>query len=439
MGLGKTHQAMALMAAISNLILPKKAHFLVVCPTSVIYHWQDKLTAFLPHLRVQLFHGLKRKLSAPTQGGVIVTTYGIVRLQKEMFADLEIQLAIYDEIQLAKNPKSGTHKGLRAIKAHMHLGLTGTPIENNLSELKALFDIVLPQYLPKEALFRSQYIYPIERDNDEEKKAQLTKLIKPFTLRRRKSEVLQELPSKSEDRIYCDLSEEQEKIYGDVLEERRRSLLQTLRDPEEKIPYMHIFSLLSSLKQICNHPALYAQDVEHYKKYDSSKWELFMELLTEALESEQKVVVFSQYLQMLDIMETYLQEKHIGYAQIRGDTQDRRRQLEKFQNEEGCKVFLGSLQAAGLGIDLTAASVVILYDRWWNSARENQAIDRVHRMGQKWGVQVYKLITKGTIEESIDKMITKKGQLMEEIITVDDQSTLKSLSRDELIALLEPA
>lgn len=436
MGLGKTHQAMALIAAISNLLLPKKALFLVVCPTSVIYHWQDKLAAFLPHLRVQMFHGLKRKLVAPEAGGVIVTTYGIVRLQKELFANLEIDLAIYDEIQLAKNPKSGIHKGLKEVKARMHLGLTGTPIENNLLELKALFDLVLPGYLPKESLFKSQYLNPIERDNNEEKKSQLIKLIKPFSLRRRKSEVLQELPSKSEDKIYCDLSEEQQKIYRDLLEERKRTLVEALKNPEEKVPYMHIFSLLSALKQICNHPALYLNDVEHYKKYQSSKWELFEELLAEALESGQKVVIFSQYLQMLDIMEAYLREKHIGYAQIRGDTQDRRKQLETFQGDEECKVFLGSLQAAGLGIDLTAASVVIMYDRWWNLARESQAIDRVHRMGQKWGVQVYTLITKDTIEERIDQMIMKKGKLMEEIVTVDDQSTLKSLSRSELIELL---
>lgn len=435
MGLGKTHQAMALMAAISNAQLVRKPLFLVVCPTSVIYHWQDKLAMFLPHLRVQMFHGLKRSLDKPSDGGVIVTTYGIVRLQKELFTNLEIDLAIYDEVQLAKNPKSGLHKALKEIKAQMHLGLTGTPIENNLLELKALFDVTLPGYLPKEATFRSQYLYPIERENNQEKKAQLIKLIKPFTLRRKKSEVLQELPAKSEDKVYCDLSEEQQKLYKEALEERKRSLLESLQNPEEKVPYMHIFSLLSSLKQICNHPALYVKDVAHYKKYHSGKWELFEELLTEAVESEQKVVVFSQYLQMLEMMEAYLKEKGVAYAQIKGETQDRRVQMEKFQKEEKCLVFLGSLQAAGLGIDLTAASIVIMYDRWWNTARENQAIDRVHRMGQKRGVQVFKLITKSTIEERIDGMITRKGRLMEEIVQADDQATLKMFSRAELIEL----
>jgi SNF2 family DNA or RNA helicase len=178
------------------------------------------------------------------------------------------------------------------------------------------------------------------------------------------------------------------------------------------------------------------KDPNHYKKYESGKWDLFVELLEEARESEQKVVIFSQNLYMLDIIQHYLEEKKWGYAQIRGETINRREELKRFQEDPECIVFIGSLQAAGLGIDLTAASVVILYDRWWNAARENQAIDRVHRIGQKWGVQVYKLITKNTIEEKIDKMITRKGKLLEEVVSSDDQSLIKNFTRSELIELL---
>jgi len=437
MGLGKTHQAMALICAIQNYSKDKAPLFLVVCPTSVIYHWQDKLSTFLPQLKVHLFHGPKRKLGDLSEGGVIVTSYGVVRSQKELFADLSIDLAVYDEVQVAKNARSRLHQVLRTLKATMAVGLTGTPIENSLLELKALFDLTLPGYMPKDALFRSQYLQPIERFGDQEKKVQLSRLVKPFILRRRKSEVLQELPEKSIDKTYCDLSEDQSELYQSAIADRKSGLIRALADPAEKVPYLHIFSLLSTLKQICNHPALFHKDAAHYKKYTSHKWDLFIELLEEAFASQQKVVIFSQYLQMLDIFELYLKEKGVGYAQIRGSTADRRGELERFQTDPECRVFIGSLQAAGLGIDLTAASVVIMYDRWWNLARENQAIDRVHRMGQKWGVQVYKLITKKTIEERIDAMITKKGRLMEEIVTADDQATLKSFTREELLSLLE--
>lgn len=436
MGLGKTHQAMALIAATLNQKEGEKKRFLVVCPTSVIYHWEDKLKIFLPQMRVHTFHGTKRSLKALPKEGLILTTYGILRVEQEALEKIHFEVAIFDEIQLAKNPASRMHEALSQVKARMRIGLTGTPIENNLRELKALFDIVLPGYMPGETRFREMFINPIEKGFDEEKKELLTKLIRPFVLRRRKSEVLQELPEKSEDKSYCDLSQDQLKLYQETLTKESDELISQLRDRGNKINYVHVFALLSRLKQICNHPALVHKDPLNFKKYASGKWDLFVELLEEARESEQKVVIFSQYLYMLDIMEHFLKEKGWGYAQIRGDTVNRREELRRFQEDPECVVFIGSLQAAGLGIDLTAASVVFMYDRWWNAARENQAIDRVHRLGQKWGVQVYKLITKGTIEEKIDRMITRKGQLLEDIIGSEDQAVLKKFSRSELIDLL---
>lgn len=436
MGLGKTHQAMALIAATMNQPAVEKRNYLVVCPTSVIYHWQDKLETFLPHLPVQTFHGLKRSLSPQPSGGLILTSYGILRMEQKMFETIPFDVAIFDEVQLAKNPSSRVHEALKRVKARTRIGLSGTPIENNLRELKALFDVVLPGYMPSEARFRELFINPIEREANEEKKALLSQIIRPFVLRRRKAEVLKELPEKSEDKSYCDLSAEQKKLYQETLSQNKDRLIAGLRDQGAPVNYVHIFSLLSRLKQVCNHPALVHKDPANYKKYESGKWELFVELLDEARESEQKVVVFSQYLYMLDIIEIYLKERGWGYAQIRGDTLKRREELKRFQEDPACVVFIGSLQAAGLGIDLTAASVVILFDRWWNAARENQAIDRVHRIGQKWGVQVYKLITKNTIEEKIDRMITRKGRLLEEVVTADDQAVLKKFSRSELIELL---
>ncbi len=436
MGLGKTHQAMALIAATLNQKESTKKRFLVVCPTSVIYHWQDKLETFLPKINVHTFHGLKRSLAKLPKEGLILTTYGILRVEKKEIEKIPFEVAVFDEVQVAKNATSRVHEALTHIQARMRIGLTGTPIENNLRELKALFDIVLPGYMPSEARFRELFINPIEKEMNEEKKILLTQLIRPFVLRRRKSEVLQELPEKSEDKSYCDLSKEQLELYQGTLEKDRDELILQLRDRDTKVNFVHVFALLSRLKQICNHPALVEKDPANYKKYASGKWDLFVELMEEARESQQKVVVFSQYLYMLDIIEHFLKERGWGYAQIRGDTVNRREELKRFQEDPDCLVFIGSLQAAGLGIDLTAASVVIMYDRWWNAARENQAIDRVHRIGQKWGVQVYKLITKGTIEEKIDVMISKKGQLMEDIVTADDQSALKKFSRSDLIDLL---
>lgn len=436
MGLGKTHQAMALFAGILNKRASKENLFLVVCPTSVIYHWQDKLERFFPSISVYTFHGIKRSLKGFPKSGVVLTTYGILRREAKSLESIFFTVAVFDEIQIAKNPSSRVHKALTHIQGGMKLGLTGTPIENNLYELKSLFDVVLPGYMPNEQRYRDLFVTPIEMNADEEKKTLLSRMIKPFILRRRKLDVLTELPEKSEDSYHCELSHDQNKMYKEFLSQRSQQLITKLRSQDERINYVHIFSLLSHLKQICNHPALIHKDLDNYQKYSSGKWDLFVELLEEAHDSEQKVVVFSQYLQMMDIMVHYLNERKWNFSQIRGDTKDRREELKRFHNDPDCTVFIGSLQAAGLGIDLTAASVVIMYDRWWNAARENQAIDRVHRIGQNRGVQVYKLITKGTIEESIDKMIFRKGRLLEEVVSTDDQSMLKKFTRSELIELL---
>lgn len=434
MGLGKTHQAMALLAAVLNH--KKGVRFLIVAPTSVIYHWQEKLARFLPKLKVHFFHGTKRSLKRLPKTGVLLTSYGILRLERKRLEKIPFEIAIFDELQVAKNPQSLLHEALLHIRAKMRLGMSGTPIENNLRELKALFDITLPGYMPSEAHFRDFFLLPIEKEGSSEKKQLLSRLIKPLILRRKKRDVLSELPEKTEDKSYADLSEEQERLYKETLEKQRKTLLADLQEGQKPIPYIHIFSVLSSLKQVCNHPALALKDTAHYQKYSSGKWDLFVELLNEALEGEQKVVVFSQYLGMLDIIEKYLQEKGVAYAQIRGETRNRQEEMRRFQEDPHCMVFIGTLGAAGVGIDLTAASIVILYDRWWNAARENQAIDRVHRIGQKWGVQVYKLITKGTIEEKIDLLITRKGTLLEEVILADDEDQVKTFTRDELIDLL---
>lgn len=442
MGLGKTHQAMALMASVMNLFLSMaegiSCHFLVVCPTSVIYHWQEKLEQFLPGLRVCTFYGTKRSLKSFHQDyDVLLTSYGILRNEQELLSKVQFEVAVFDEIQVAKNQSSRVYAALTSLNVQMKVGLTGTPIENHLRELKSLFDIVNPSYMPGETEYREFFVKPIEKEHNSKRKALLNRLIRPFIMRRKKEDVLTDLPEKIEEVAYCDLLMQQQQLYREVLEQRRRHLIEELRNEKTPIPFLHIFALLSSLKQICDHPAVYLKVPRDYKKYESGKWELFCELLREARESQQKVVVFSQYLGMIDIFEDYLTDQRIGFATIRGATQNRKEQLQRFNRDPDCEVFVGSLQAAGLGVDLTAGSVVIHYDRWWNAARENQATDRVHRIGQTRGVQVFKLVVKGTFEERIDAMIERKGQLMEDVIGVDEAETIKTFTRAELMQLLE--
>jgi SNF2 family DNA or RNA helicase len=437
MGLGKTHQAMALLAAVLKKDQERVKKYMVVCPTSVLYHWQNLLERFLPTVKALLYYGPFRSIDQLDSHDLLLTSYGVVRSEKENLDKIPFELIILDEVQIAKTSSSSTHKSLKKLKTKMLLGLTGTPLENRLSELKALFDVILPSYLPSDSLFHKEFTIPIEKNNDTEKQELLTSLIKPFILRRKKADVLKELPEKIEEIAICNLSTEQEKLYEETLVEQRASIIQDLQNSSKPIPFMHIFSLFSKLKQICNHPALFHKNFEHFKKHASGKWELFIELLNEAFESGQKVVVFSQYLDMLTMMKSYLKSKSIGYSMITGATKDRKEQIEAFFKDPNKKVFLASLLAAGVGIDLSCASVVIHYDRWWNPAKEDQATDRVHRIGQSRGVQVFKFICKDTIEEHIHKMIERKKRLFLETIGHDDMDQLKLLSREELISVLK--
>lgn len=434
MGLGKTHQAMGLLAACLNLHGKKRKKFLVVCPTSVIYHWEELLKKFLPGSNVLVFYGVQRTLKGfEEEGDILLTSYGTLRSERDPLSEIQFEIAIFDELHLAKNVYSQTHQALKKIQTKMKLGLTGTPIENRLIELHALFDIILPDYLPKESRYRELFVVPIEKNQDRKQKELLSQLIHPFTLRRKKEEVLQELPEKIEKIAYVEMSDEQKKLYKEAYLQTKTKLL---KDMEEEVPYMHVFALFNHLKQICNHPALWHKDVENYEKYKSGKWELFVELLEEARESGRKLVIFSQYLKMLDIIELYLKNQNIGYAQIRGSTKNRREEMLRFRQDPNCEVFIGSLQAAGVGIDLVSASVVIHYDRWWNPAKENQATDRVYRIGQNRGVQVFKIVCKDSLEEYIHEMIEKKLLLLQEIVSYDDQHQIKHLSREEITDIL---
>jgi hypothetical protein len=439
MGLGKTHQVMALMTGIlsRNAERASSIRYLVVCPTTVLSHWKDRVVAFSPHLDPYIHHGTDRSFRQGfDEHRLIITSYGIALRDVEMLADYRFELMVLDEVQAVKNKTTKTYSAVKALDAACTIGLTGTPIENSLVDLKSLFDIILPGYMMSDAFFDRSFREPIEDAGDKDCERRLVRLVQPFTLRRTKDQVLKELPAKIVDVRRCNRSDDQVRFYRDVTDNQGQEIVQTLKDPEKKVPYMHIFAVLNYLKQICNHPASLDAESKDYKKYESGKWDLFVELLQESLGSGQKVVVFSQYVKMLALIEAYLQDEGIRFATIKGQTRKRAEAIETFNKDPNCMVFSASLRAAGLGIDLTAASVVIHYDRWWNSAREEQATDRVHRIGQKRGVHVFKLITQDTLEEKIDSIIARKKQLMDSIVKEDDQSLLKHFSREDLIELI---
>ncbi|HYC61367.1 MAG TPA: DEAD/DEAH box helicase [Thermoanaerobaculia bacterium] len=400
MGLGKTHQAIALIRAVTHV--DSSQAVLVVCPTSLIDHWRDKLARYIPEVPVTL------------------TTYGLVRSRFEQFRGKRFDLVVLDEMQTIKNSDTATHHALRGIEKRIAIGLTGTPIENHEGELKALLDFVVPGYLPKHV----------------DDRATLQRLVRPFVLRRTKAQVLTELPPKIVDKRFCELTSEQRTLYRRVLEARAKPLRAQLR-AGGPVSYVHIFAALNYLKQICNHPA--SAGAGFGGECTSGKWEMFLQLLDECMSSGLKVVVFSQYLQMLGIIEDHLYRHGIGYASIKGGTRERGAEIARFRDDADCRVFTASLRAGGLGIDLTSASVVIHYDRWWNQAREDQATDRVHRLGQNKGVQVIKLITRNTIEEKIDALITRKGSLASDLIRPDDPTLVKTFTRDELDDILSEA
>lgn len=436
MGLGKTHQTTAFMVALKAL--GKLTHpCLVVCPTTVMSHWKNKIREHAPTLKAEEYYGGQRNLDEVLKDNeVVLTTYGILLRDIDQLRQQNFTLAVFDEIQHIKNPQTRTHRAAAEIRADMKMGLTGTPIENSLMDLKALLDLELPGYLGTDEQFIERYVLKDELDPDGSRRKELIRLVSPFTLRRLKKTILNELPEKIEDFRTCRLSEDQVRLYREAIASRGKGILEILRQGHEPVPYMHIFALLTLLKQICNHPALVSGNIDDFEQYQSGKWELFKELIGEILDSGHKTVVFSQYLGMIRIIEKHLQEQGVGFVTLTGSSRNRGQIIDRFNNDPDRKVYLGSLKAGGTGIDLTAASVVIHYDRWWNAAREDQATDRVHRFGQKRGVHVFKLITEGTLEEKISALIDRKRFLMDSVIKEDDPRILKVFSREDLIDLI---
>ena len=435
MGLGKTHQAMALMVWMREKRKLKNP-ILVVCPTTVISHWANKIRDFAPGLSAAVYHGGDRKIENVT-GKVLLTSYGVLRNDIATLRDIPFSLTVFDEIQNLKNRDTLSYKAATLLQTEMRVGMTGTPIENSIQELKSLFDLVLPGYLGSDAGYASEYSPDTANPESSAGLAKLKRLISPFTLRRRKADVLEELPEKIEDTRTCVLSEIQIRLYREAIAAKGTGLLMQLSSSAEPLPYIHIFALLNLLKRICDHPALALNQLENYQEYNSGKWELFQELLFEALDNGQKIVVFTQYLGMIAIMERMLAELDVPFVVLTGASLNRGEIIRRFNEDNDCRVFLGSLKAGGVGIDLTGGSTVIHYDRWWNAAREDQATDRVYRIGQKRAVQVFKLVTEGTLEEKISAIIDRKRNLMNAVIQTDNPQLSKIYTREELADLLQ--
>jgi len=432
MGLGKTIQIIACITSIRKS--QKDVFAAIICPTSVLSHWQRLVERFAPALTVQDYTK-ERMVPLRTQCDVLLMSYGIMRNDSEKFAKTHFDLVIFDEIQQLKNRDTAGYRAACQLRGRTVIGLTGTPVENSADDLQALFNIVLPGLtidVPSEMALLSA----LSTTDEMSEVIRFRNRIKPFLMRRLKADVLRELPGKTEENRFCPLSPYQQELYREAVRTRGKPLLDALRDEDATVPYMHIFSLMSYLKQVCNTPALAAGRWEEYTLYESGKWELFKELLDESLGSGEKVVVFTQFLAMVDIFSHYLGSLHVDHEILTGSSRNRDKRIRRFNDDPECRVFIGSLKAGGVGIDLTAASVVIHYDRWWNAAREDQATDRVHRFGQTRGVQVFKLVTENTLEERIDQIIEQKKLLSQTTLTEDDPDAVKHFTREELIELL---
>ena len=424
MGLGKTIQVLARLVQ-ERSVDPLVGPTLVVCPLSVVYNWKSEANEFTPELTVHIHHGRDRMsgddlTSAIENHDVIITTYGTARSDIEQLRDIQFHRIVLDEAQKIKNTSAGRTQAIRSLSAHHRLALTGTPVENRLSELWSIMEFCNPGLLGSERQFRNAFSRPIEERGDIEKTEQLRLLIRPFVLRREKTDnsIINDLPVKSEKKEYCGLTEEQATLYKAVVDEILEQIEQS-RDIERR---GRILKLIRNLKSICNHPRQYLNDDQRISGR-SSKLTILDDIVQKIAANDEKGLIFTQYTQMAELLLEHLRGQGYRVFYLYGGTakEEREEIIDEFESTEGSCFFLLSLHAGGTGINLTAANYVIHYDRWWNPAVEKQATDRAYRIGQDNNVRVYKLICRGTIEESIDQMIESKRELAEQVLADSDE------------------
>ena len=434
MGLGKTLQTLALLN-----INKEKTH-IVLCPKSLLFNWENEIKKYFPDMTCLVIYQNSKKreelIKKANDYDIIITSYSILQKDYKVYFDnnIEFNYMILDEAHYIKNMKTRSNKAVKTIKSMRKVILTGTPLENRLEELYGLFEIIMPNYLGTYNEFRRDFSAKIER-NDKVSLEILQSKIRPFILRRTKDEVLKELPKKQEQIVFNEMTNRQSIIYNEILNRVKQDTEKIIEDNgrtgKAKI---QILSALLRLRQVCNHPKLLDHKLEDEDM--SAKVEQFEELLLETIESENKVLIFSQFTKMLDILENRLKENNILYERLDGTTKNRQEVVDNFNNDKKIKVFLISLKAGGVGLNLTSASNVFIYDPWWNPQVENQAIDRAHRIGQKKTVNVYKFITKNSIEEKILKLQERKANLFENIVK-EDNDFIKNLEWDDLLELFD--
>ncbi|MGN1388866.1 MAG: DEAD/DEAH box helicase [Bulleidia sp.] len=429
MGLGKSVQVIALIRS-----LPKH-HTLIICPASLVYNWSNEFTKFAPDLETVMIIGnaaqREELIHAHTANEILITSYDSIKRDVELYDGHHFDIEVIDEAQYIKNAATQAASSVKEINAAFRIALTGTPIENRLSELWSIFDYLMPGFLFTYRHFRNAYELPIVRDQDEETMNRLREMIGPFILRRLKQDVLTDLPDKLEEVSYAPLEGEQKELY-DARVQRLKIMLGKQSDEEFRKNRIAVLAELTRLRQLCCSPAL----VYDTYKGNSAKEDLCIDLIERAASEGHKILLFSQFTTMLDLLIRRLEEHGIRYHLLTGSTsiRDRSQMVEQFQKDD-VPIFCISTKAGGTGLNLTAADIVIHYDPWWNTAVENQATDRAHRIGQDKIVSVYRLIVKDTIEERILKLAEQKADLAGEILSGEEMSSA-SITKEQLMSIL---
>ena len=439
MGLGKTLQVLSIILEYKESDEERRTS-IVICPSSLTLNWLNEARKFVPDLKASVIKGSAKEreqiINNLEKYDLIITSYDSLKRDINIYKErnYNFRYIIADEAQYMKNSTTQNAKAIKALNGTTRYALTGTPIENSLAELWSIFDFVMPGYLFGYKKFKSIYEVPIVKDNDEKAMTRLKMLIAPFILRRNKKEVLTELPEKTITVLNNQMNEEQEKVYLSYLAQAKQEVADEININGFEKSQFKILATLTRLRQICCHPSLFIKDY----KDESSKLNQCIEILSDAIEAGHKILLFSGYTSMFDIIEKELKKQNIKYFKLTGSTKvdERISLVDEFNSNPEIKVFLISLKAGGTGLNLTGADMVIHYDPWWNQSAENQATDRAYRIGQKNNVQVYKLITSNSIEEKIYELQNKKAELIDNMLDTKT-SFVNKLSRDEIMSLFE--
>lgn len=433
MGLGKTLQTIAFIKSESDE--KEKLPCIVVCPTSLVYNWEDEINKFQPDLKIAVVSGSKKErietIKKVKDLDIVITSYALMRRDIENYIDIKFKYCFIDEAQNIKNANSLNAKSVKAIKSKSYFALTGTPIENSLGELWSIFDFIMPGYLFNKGKFSKKYEIPIAKSKDKRVLKELNRRIKPFILRRLKKDVIKELPSKIEHNIVVDMTEDQKKIYASFSEKAKSQMLEKIKQKEFNKSKIQILAMITRLRQICCDPTTC---IENYNG-GSGKMDALLNIITSNKMENHKMLVFSQFTSVLKNISERLQQNEIEHLYLDGSVKSNLRgDIVKKFNEEDIKVFLISLKAGGTGLNLTSADIVIHYDPWWNPSVEEQATDRAHRIGQENTVEVIRLIAKGSIEEKINKIQKQKKEMIKNVMdeNVGNEISILNMSEDEI-------